>query len=193
MHNNEGRPLAGAQVSGGLSELANGHSNSGDLLQAVGGLRFSMQQPDSSGDLRAELRNGDPPHAPGSPSTSGRGAEPAALSRDMQHGRSESLGSDTHLPVGHAVDACVERCLLMRAPQVCHAQGMVITFRRHGASFGVRHCPDVSPLLCQALAGRLGSGANYGADPLRPGESPRILASQLGLGSVPRGQPPGYR
>ena len=93
--------MAGVQGSGGSAELANGHSSSGDLLQAVGGLRFSMQQqPGSSGDLRAELRNGDPPHAPGSPSTSGRGVEPATLSREMQHGRSESLGSDTHLPVG---------------------------------------------------------------------------------------------
>ena len=99
-------PFAGAQGSGGSSEMANGHSSSGDLLQAVGGLRFSMQQqPGSSNDLRAEVRSGDLPHAPGSPSTSGRGAEPATLSREMQHGRSESLGSDTHLPVGGMAQA----------------------------------------------------------------------------------------
>lgn len=98
-------------MSGGSSELANGHDSSGDLLQAVGGLRFSMQQqPGSSNDLRAELRSGDPPHVPGSPSTSGRGAEPATLSREMQHGRSESLGSDTHLPVGVA-QACLDALL----------------------------------------------------------------------------------
>ena len=80
---------------GSSGELQNGHrqgwagsGSSGEGLQQLGGLRFTMN---------ADRRSGSGQHLPlGSPGAPDR-SDAAALSGSSQHGRSESMGSEAHL------------------------------------------------------------------------------------------------
>ncbi len=127
-----------------------------------------------------EVRGGQA-HMPGSPSTSGRGDVP-------QHARSESLGSDTHLQAcPHPRHAC---CVASHGFYDDHNQATLTACH-------IR-CVAADGLLAaqQALASRLGSGTQYGADALRLAESPRSRASNSSeqYDSLGRGQAhSGYR
>ena len=93
---------------GSSGELQNGHrqgwagsGSSGEGLQQLGGLRFTMNP---------DRRSGSGQHLPlGSPGAPDR-SDAAALSGSSQHGRSESMGSEAHLQASCCIRWTYDRC-----------------------------------------------------------------------------------